>query len=458
MPVARLGYNFAGGRGERSLRIVLSMRQAEAGWAAALRDWSLGLYLVYASVQDLTSLFLPGADTATMTALNDVQGSLLNQIAVMAALIFAIAVSLLNRTPWNRLWNGVVPLLAFVGIAALSIAWSDYPDLASRRVLRLAAELATLILLVSAYSDTGSLFKVVFRALAFVMLLDIAALALHSAYTPLGYQGVHGHKNQAGSFAFFALPVFVLAVRDRRIVHSQAVAILFALAAVAIMILSQSKTAGVATVSCAAFIFALYALHSHFRWLAAGFSLFTAAAAAGFVFFSDLSWPDLLASLTGDPTFTGREYVWDFMLSRIAQSPWIGYGFGSFWGVGQDTGLMLQQSNITFYFGQAHNGYLDVAGELGLLGVIAVTIMFAWYAAKIVRLYRSGKEFGFFLFSTYIMLGFVLYNLTELVLFRPGADLWIYFVITMQAVICFTPLRSDKKLPARPRNLAIRRM
>jgi len=311
------------------------------------------------------------------------------------------------------------------------------------------AELATIVLLMSAYSGPRSLMKVLFRALAVVTLLDIGALALKSSHTPIGYQGIHGHKNQAGSFAFFALPVFAFAFSDRHIARWRFVPLMLAAATVFILVLSQSKTGVVATILAAAFAIGAFCLTSGARWIAIGFAGLLAAAIAGVVFFSGIPWTNLVTTFTGDPTFTGRQEIWDFMMARIAQHPFIGYGFGSFWGVGAETDLALQQANITFYYGQAHNGYLDVAADLGLAGLAAVAVMFSAHALKLLRLLRTRTETSFAIFAAYVMSGFAIYNLTESALFRPGTDLWIYYLVTVQAAMCFAPARSaETKAPA----------
>jgi len=82
-----------------------------------------------------------------------------------------------------------------------------------------------------------------------------------------------------------------------------------------------------------------------------------------------------------DPTFTGRVSIWKFGLDALADRPWTGFGYESFW----STDLVLHAAN-PYYLDwdvrgivHAHNGYLDIAISMGIPALIlalAVLIVF----------------------------------------------------------------------------------
>lgn len=80
-------------------------------------------------------------------------------------------------------------------------------------------------------------------------------------------------------------------------------------------------------------------------------------------------------ALIPDPTYTGRDEIWKFALSRIAERPWAGYGYASFWQTPVVTGLEenYEASWDVRGIGSGHNTYLDAALMFGIPGA-AVTL------------------------------------------------------------------------------------
>ena len=72
--------------------------------------------------------------------------------------------------------------------------------------------------------------------------------------------------------------------------------------------------------------------------------------------------------LYGDPTFTGRSIIWDFVESEIEHRPLLGWGYQSFWLVGPDAPSIVNAPGWVKDMPNGHNGYLDVKVELGYVG------------------------------------------------------------------------------------------
>jgi exopolysaccharide production protein ExoQ len=82
------------------------------------------------------------------------------------------------------------------------------------------------------------------------------------------------------------------------------------------------------------------------------------------------------ATLGRNTTLTGRTDVWAVLVSVFQRKPILGSGFGSFW---------TSKSREFFDIPDAHSGYLDVLLELGLTGIVLLTIFLVAYSRKYQR-------------------------------------------------------------------------
>jgi O-antigen ligase len=81
-----------------------------------------------------------------------------------------------------------------------------------------------------------------------------------------------------------------------------------------------------------------------------------------------------LALLRRSETFTSRTRIWRAVGASIAERPWLGHGYGSFWtsSAGRRT-LVAARKQVN----HAHNGLLDLAAELGAAGLVLVLVPLA---------------------------------------------------------------------------------
>mgnify|MGYP006137444093 CR=1 FL=1 len=76
-----------------------------------------------------------------------------------------------------------------------------------------------------------------------------------------------------------------------------------------------------------------------------------------------------IGMLTGkDLTFTGRTDIWDILVEHIKLNPYLGTGYGAYW-TGPVAGSLSNEFmlRLHFYPGSAHNGYLEILNDLGVL-------------------------------------------------------------------------------------------
>lgn len=82
--------------------------------------------------------------------------------------------------------------------------------------------------------------------------------------------------------------------------------------------------------------------------------------------------PRLAAGLGKDLTLTGRTLIWRQVVDAAGQRFFEGYGVGAFFGSGGTHGAAPYVQRVGFYFTHAHNGWLQLEIDTGLVGVLLV--------------------------------------------------------------------------------------
>ena len=138
-----------------------------------------------------------------------------------------------------------------------------------------------------------------------------------------------------------------------------------------------------------------------------------------------ISWGpnELLEILIGDPTLTGRDQIWRFAISKFDGSPILGVGYGAIWQVGLQIQLALRAMGLFFVFNEAHNGYLEIAAQLGIAGIICLLIFLIATLLNSLSYWATVEKNTFYgagAFTIYIFWALVLSNITESIYFQPG--------------------------------------
>jgi O-antigen ligase len=134
------------------------------------------------------------------------------------------------------------------------------------------------------------------------------------------------------------------------------------------------------------------------------------------VFVSD---PAMVTTVLGrDPTLTKRTVIWAFALQMIEARPVLGYGYGVFW---DSVGSVARVVN-------AHNGYLTVILDVGLLGAFLFVVLLMRTSWQCYSLILSSRMFVA-TWPAAVILGLMVNNLTEAELFSPNGVQWCLLII-----------------------------
>ena len=314
-------------------------------------------------------------------------------IAVVVVL-GAVALVVAARPAWR--WRRVPKsTIAFVGLAVLSIAWSFYPVASVLGVAITLATTFTAVALVLCLSWTRVV-RALGGAIKWVLGLSIAfelwvALFVREPLPPnftdygddapmaffwsrdLLFQGgpiegIVASRNLLGMIALLGLIVFGARLADRSTRRAQGIGWL--VVAGAVMLLTRSATVilvGVIVLVALGFVAWARRVGPDRRrgvyWAAAGA---LAASVALLVVF----WQTLLDLFGKSEDLTGRLDIWNSVIGLALERPWFGWGWIGYWQPWVEPYDGLAVRNGVQYL-QAHNAWLDVWMQLGIVGLIA---------------------------------------------------------------------------------------
>ncbi|WP_084037913.1 O-antigen ligase family protein [Demequina sp. NBRC 110053] len=349
--------------------------------------------------------------------------------ALAAATIAAVVVS--YRPSWRELRP---PLLvgAFVGLAALSVLWSS-----TRLVTLVAAVLLATITVVAIITARGAtatefmfrLFRglqlslaigIVFELFIAVLFLGTVSPAVNDLVALGGdaggvkfvawsegrlfeggpIQGFVGNRNPFGAIAItLAIVTFVLML-ERRIGRVEGWITLCA--AGFVHLFTQSATVTAAAVYLVALTLGALAIRRvSFRWKRVLSFAILAVSAVGAILTIRFS-EGIFRILGRDSDLTSRTEIWEDVLEYALMRP-EGWGFVGYWPIWQypysEIGTEVKWVRPT----HAHNAFLDVWLQLGLIGLVLLVAMVLLLFGSTWRLVeRAGMG------DTYIPLGWVL--------------------------------------------------
>ena len=220
-----------------------------------------------------------------------------------------------------------------------------------------------------------------------------------------GWHGFFVHKNVMAAFLLIAIATVLHFDRNRlsQFLSLAAVALLFAM--------SHSTTGMMAALMLVAVKIWLTAN----RGLTSRSSAAFAASTGALVIFAGVGIGASLSALADaagkDLTFTGRTKIWSATWSAILRDPILGHGSAGLFGTPRsiETGQVMRE--IGFQAGHPHNGLLDVAVQLGAVGVVIVLVVVASIFQSSLKLQRRAPEVAGF--ALCIVSGIVMMSVGE---------------------------------------------
>jgi O-antigen ligase len=327
---------------------------------------------------------------------------------------------------------------ALVGLAAISFLWSGFPYVTLRRSAALIGGTAFGLYLAVRFKPAEQLhiLEMVFGAaavlsLAFALLLPAEGLMVERFEG--SWRGIFGHKNALGQVMVLGAVVFAYNVRQQSSSRSWRLALLGL--SLVMVVLSQSWTAAAALIALSALFLLLTVLK-----LEPGIAAVLLLVAIVLAFAGPLwvganpstvnSWfSQQLAALGKADSLTGRTDLWAAVLHMIRQRPLLGYGYGSFW-LGTEGPSQHVFPEIPWVPTHAHNGFLDLWLELGLIGALVFGSASAHGLLRVAS-HPSADRLKHVLWPLLLLAALTLFNLTGSDLVKRNEISWILYVAAM---------------------------
>lgn len=376
------------------------------------------------------------------------EGNATNQLfwLLMLAIALLIAFTDGQRVEARRLPHVLAasaPLIALCLFCMVSSTWSLVPSISFRRAVLQTMIMFCVMIATTSLKRPEQAFLILYRIANIVLVFEFVMLFSPSGFDEAGlFRGIHIHKNVLGLIAVVAIFFggwlrFNWSSKFKNLSN-----LVFILSWVVFLGLSFSKTSIGLT-----FVAPLISLGSLrlCRWLGIGLrQLSVMGLCCLFMLFCILTIAevDVIAELVKAVkkiSFTGRDYIWNFVFSKM-RGNWLGgYGFGGFWDIGPQSPSVKYGSFIAI-LNQAHNGYLDMLLNIGMAGASLYFVCIGYFLYLIDKFKSSDPNI---VSMCWLILVFsLLHNFTETTILRGYTTLWIIQLIIVSVLI---RLKADQR-------------
>lgn len=345
-------------------------------------------------------------------------------------ILYAVTIALALRHMRNcsRAARTIPWILLPVLMTVVSVVWSQNP---SRSLTGSTSLLSTTLF--GVYFGTRYSIWAQLRLLVWTFILAIAisyyfALCLpqygidHSANYGQ-WQGAFVEKNNLAEVMVLGCCVFCSARQTIKPVIRW-----LALAASAGLIFLAGSATGFVVAMCLAMMLPLYALcRVRFSLVIPACLMLVVGMGTGIAYVRAHT-SDVFRIVNRSPDLTGRTDIWLAVLHSISKRPLLGYGYNAFWlGTSGESGSVMDAAGWTV--GYAHNGYLDVAVQLGFVGLAIWGIGYLnLWRQSLILISGVGGSIPIWL-STFLAF-ILLYNITEGDILTQNSIYWVLYIST----------------------------
>jgi exopolysaccharide production protein ExoQ len=330
----------------------------------------------------------------------------LSTVVNLLGYVFVVVVAL-------RLWKRIVyvitldlSLIALIGLAAFSVMWSANVDYSLRMMFGMVRSTLFAIYLATCFSFQSHLkicawvsgWVVAVNSFVYVALPTFAIRASAEGGGQLNFFGIYTNKQMCGRIMAFSLITLLMYFRiytGRRWLTALGI-----LSSLGLLLLARSSTHTISAI-LTILIFPVHQIIKQGPKLRTILLFSVLLISAVLVSFMLANWEYFVVVLGKGVTFNGRTPIWDLAIEQLMKRPLLGYGYAGFWGsdagwwvfskvpwaVGENPLEIVDAKNFT-----AHNALLDLALQLGLLGVALVLLNLAFVIYRAISLISKTRS------------------------------------------------------------------
>jgi exopolysaccharide production protein ExoQ len=361
----------------------------------------------------------------------EVTSNIVNQIVYSTLFITSVIALFPKRKQLLVLIKKEKFLTIFLIWCFLSIAWSNYSYKSFVRFFQYITTVQVIIA-VLLYSKSSKELLIYFQyILGFYTIISIISVILIPGAREIGgvWRGIALTKNNLGQVAFISCLIWFFSIRDSRLIFKP-IYLGLLLTSFILLIGSYSSTP---LMTLLILLFIGFVLNINKIFESVGFRktlvilFFVLLTIIGWLVFTQETYiVSQILSMIGkegkDLTFTGRTYLWNYIINIAQSHLWTGCGFQGYW-VGIDPRLSLLYDYLGWVPNQAHSGYVDLLNEIGIIGVIFFILVVINYYTNLVKLKKASFWPWFFIAALII-------DFTESAFLRPHHAVGVMFMFS----------------------------
>jgi O-antigen ligase len=359
----------------------------------------------------------------------------LNQLVVLMWLLMYVAAFLglmfnhgINWISWMARYR-ILLVVLLLG-TTLSVAWSLDAAASAERVVHLmgcsilAIYLGFMVPLLTTLRATAIVLAVIMVA-SIAAAMGMPSVGMQEYEGKVVWSGILNSKNHLGFWASIAVLLYIALSNSCSTAFMKLVCYAMALISLYVLIKSESATSLLAMLVAGAL--SLY-IFLAFRFQLGFVRMAVLALLLGGLLGFAVSFIDTAEIVGRSGDLTGRGEVWRQTWKLIMEKPLTGYGYGAIW-FPTDATLWIQQSltDFTWVVYHAHNGFLQVASEIGLPLAVIALLMVAQQLIEILYCQYERQQVGV-LFALAFVVAYLISNFSEARFLVNRELYWIFFL------------------------------
>ncbi|MFX0135334.1 MAG: O-antigen ligase family protein [Candidatus Hodarchaeota archaeon] len=363
--------------------------------------WIPTFYFMIMSSRPIASWLSPGSSGGSIE-----EGSPLDRIILTCLVFIAIFILSRRKIEWNQMFKNNRWLILLYLILALSFFWSGYPYNSFKRWFKIIAIVFMGFMIISEQKPLQAL-ESIFRRSAYILIpLSIVLIKYYPIYgmdyssggSPMG-SGVATQKNGLGIICSFLVFFLICRVyfkwRTGELFRNRSNALADAIViGIGLFLLfgggkSYSATSVLVFIVGMILLILFHKYSTLTKFVGNNIKVVLIISIVLYLLLYSVLLPFITSSLGRREDLTDRDIIWTKVYKIAEEHPILGTGYGGFWGLDP-------RSYEDFNVSQAHNGYLDVYLQVGIVGLITLTFFIFEFSGNIRNTINYDYDWGIF--------------------------------------------------------------